>query len=197
MIGLGRIPSGQTEDRDRPKSFRGVVGDCEGGLSVGVLVLRRRAQSISDFFLLVCFCSDSKRKQIFIIHVIVLPTGQWVTCRGVRVPSKARSFYHLIDNKYTVKGDRQAETTAAKTLVHLSTIIRSLTHSLFFREPYHLCNVLNGLQLKATQELRANSEHLHQQFFSPSAIPSSMHAVRYESDSGIHVQCLEEFGTAP
>lgn len=63
MIGLGRIPSGQTEDKERPKSFRGVVGDCEGGLPVGVLVLRRRAQSIKDFFLLVCFCSDSERKQ--------------------------------------------------------------------------------------------------------------------------------------
>lgn len=61
MIGLGRIPSGQTEDRDRPKSFRGVVGDWEGGLPVGVLVLRRRAQSIKDFFRLVCFCSDSER----------------------------------------------------------------------------------------------------------------------------------------
>lgn len=59
MIGLGRIPSGQTEDRDMPKSFCGVVGDCKGGLSVGALVLRRRAQSIKDFFLLVCFCSDS------------------------------------------------------------------------------------------------------------------------------------------
>lgn len=59
MMGLGRIPSGQTEDRERPKSFRGVVGDCEGGLPVGVLLLRRSAQSIRDFFLLLCFCSDS------------------------------------------------------------------------------------------------------------------------------------------
>lgn len=68
MIGLGRIPSGQTEDRDRPKSFRGVVGDWEGGLPVGVLVLRRRAQSIKDFFLLVCFCSDSERKHRPSLH---------------------------------------------------------------------------------------------------------------------------------
>lgn len=76
MIGLGRIPSGQTEDRDMPKSFCGVVGDCKGGLSVGALVLRRRAQSIKDFFLLVCFCSDSKRKHTFITHIAVIPTGQ-------------------------------------------------------------------------------------------------------------------------
>lgn len=69
MIGLGRIPSGQTEDRDRPKSFREVVGDCEGGLPVGVLVLRRRAQSIKDFFLLVCFCSDSERKHTPSLHI--------------------------------------------------------------------------------------------------------------------------------
>lgn len=95
MIGLGRIPSGQTEDRDRPKSFRGVVGDCEGGLPVGVLVLRRRAQSIKDFFLLVCFCSDSEGKHKPSLPVSP-PAGQLVIYSGGRVPSQTSTFYsHL------------------------------------------------------------------------------------------------------
>lgn len=98
-----------------------------------------------------------KKTQTFVTHLSVFPTGQWVICIGGRAPSKARTFYHRVINNYTLSGDGQIIYSSETTCSSLSDQQSSYSITVLWGTLLSV-QFKTGLQLKANQGLKANSE---------------------------------------